>query len=293
MPIAVTGASGQLGGELCRQLGREAVGLDLPDFDLTRHARVRQTLLDLRASAVINAGAYTQVDRAEQDRERCWAVNAEAVGCLAQACCELACPLVQVSTDYVFGRDTSRTVAYREDDVPAPLSVYGESKLAGERQAAAWRRHLIVRTCGLYGLPGPLTSGSSFVDTILRLGRQPQADKHLRVVGDQRCTPSYVPHVARAILFLLRGGAQGTFHVVSSGATTWYDFALEILRQAHIEATVERITSAEYGSLAARPGFSLLDTSKYHALDGPAMPAWQDALAEYLAERGVVSDEHS
>lgn len=282
MRLAITGAGGQLGGELCRMLGGEAIALDVPEFDLTDAAAVRRLLLAARPAAVINTAAYTLVDRAEQDRERCWKINSEGVGCLAEACRELDCPLVQISTDYVFGRDRTRTAPYRETDEPGPEGVYAESKLGGERQAAAWRKHMILRTCGLYGRPGPKTAGGNFVETMLRLGKE---RGHLRVVDDQHCTPSYVPHVARAAIYLAQAGAYGIFHVVNSGATTWHDFAQEIFRQAGLNVTLERITTAEYGAAAPRPGYSVLETSKYRALGGPAMPAWQEALAEYLASR--------
>jgi dTDP-4-dehydrorhamnose reductase len=280
MKIAVTGSGGQLGSELCRRLGEAAVPLDVPEFDLTDRDRVRWVLLETRPSAVINTAAYTQVDRAEQEAERCWMINSEGVGHLAQTCRELDCPLVQVSTDYVFGLDQVRFTPYREDDEPGPQGVYAASKLDGERQAAAWGRHLIVRTCGLYGKPGPKTPGGNFVDSMLKIGRQ---RGHVRVVDDQHCTPSYVPHVATAVLFLLQADARGTYHVVNTGATTWHGFAAEIFHLAGMSVTLDRITTAEYGAPAPRPGYSLLDTGKYHALGGPAMPSWQEALAEYLA----------
>lgn len=279
MQIAVTGAGGQLGGELCRRLGPSAIALDLPDFDLTNRALVREQLYRLKPAAVINTAAYTQVDKAEQDRERCMAINAVAVGYLADACTELDCPLVQISTDYVFGRDAGRQAPYAEDDDPGPLSVYGESKLAGEHQAARCPRHIIVRTCGLYGQRGPATAASNFVDTMLRLGRERPV---VRVVDDQRCTPSYVPHVAAAILLLLERSAQGTYHVVNSGETTWHDFAAEIFRQGGVAVPLERITTAQYGALAVRPAYSVLSTARYAAVEGRALPAWQAALAEYL-----------
>jgi dTDP-4-dehydrorhamnose reductase len=286
MKIAITGSGGQLGSELCRRLGEAALPLDVPEFDLTDRERVRSILVAQRPTAVINTAAYTQVDRAEQDAERCWKINSEGVGYLAKACGELDCPLVQISTDYVFGIDTTRSTPYREQDEPGPQGVYAQSKLGGERQAAPWARHLIVRTCGLYGQPGPKTPGGNFVNTMLRLGRE---RNHLRVVDDQHCAPSYVPHVADAILFLLKTEARGTFHVVNTGATTWHGFAAEIFRLAVMPVTLERITTAQYGAPAPRPGYSLLDTSKYHALAGPPMPIWQEALAEYLGTLGIVS----
>jgi dTDP-4-dehydrorhamnose reductase len=277
--IAVTGSGGQLGSELCRRLGERALPLDWPEFDLTNPEKVRETLHGLRPSAVINTAAYTQVDRAEEDPQRCWAVNADGVGCLAEVCERLQVPLVQISTDYVFGRDTTRTTPFREDDPTGPQGVYASSKLGGEQKAAVWRQHTIVRSCGLYGKPGLNTAASNFVDTMLRLGRQGKA---LRVVADQHCTPTYVPHLATAVLFLLEGRHFGTYHVVNGGETTWHDFACETFRLAGLSPSIERITTAQYGAKAPRPLYSLLDTSKYRALGGPTMPPWQVALKDYL-----------
>jgi dTDP-4-dehydrorhamnose reductase len=237
---------------------------------------------------------------------------------LVEACRPLGCALVQLSTDYVFGEQSGPPRPYREEDVPSPRGVYATAKLEGERAAAEYPRRLVVRTCGLYARPTRGLAGN-FVGTILRLAR---SRTPLRVVGDQHCTPSYVPHVARAILFLL--GADGSpaagpvpspvsvgepegdspifaasmpqksgqspaapwgiYHVTNSGATTWYEFACEIVRQAGIEARVEPITSAEYGAAAPRPRYSVLDTTAYHRLGGPPMPDWKSALAEYFAE---------
>ncbi len=282
MTIAVTGSEGQLGSELCRQLGGEAVGLDLPRFDLIDRDRVVRTLTEIAPRAVINTAAFTQVDRAEEEAEQCRAVNARGVAHLVEACRRLDCLLVEISTDYVFGGDPGRRVPYRETDEPQPQGVYARTKLEGERQAAEWEKHFVVRTCGLYGLPGPRSAGN-FVETMLGLaGRR----NRLRVVHDQRCTPSYVAHVARAIRFLLGTRAYGTYHVTNGGETTWYDFAAEILRCSGLEVELEPITTSEYGAKAPRPAYSVLDTSKYHALPGrPAMPPWQSALAEYLAAR--------
>lgn len=282
MTIAITGSQGQLGSELCRQLGEQAVGLDLPEFDLTNAELVFQRLSDLRPNAVINTAAYTLVDRAEIETERCRAINVDAVRRLADACRTLDCPLVQISTDYVFGAESARSVPYRETDEPGSQGMYARTKLEAEHQAARWEKHLIVRTCGLYGQLGSRSPGN-FVETMLRLGA---AGKRLRVVDDQRCTPTYVPHLARAIRFLLDAGVRGLFHVVNSGETDWYSFAAEVFRLSDMQVEMERITTAQYGAPAPRPLYSVLDCGKYHRLDGrPAMPPWQAALAEYLGRR--------
>jgi dTDP-4-dehydrorhamnose reductase len=207
------------------------------------------------------------------------AVNAEAVACVAEACRETDARLVYISTDYVFGGDVHRTIAYRETDAPAPQGVYARSKLAGEAQAARCPRHLVVRTCGLYG---PTPKRNNFVEAILRAAA---ADRPLRVVNDQRCSPTNVADLARAIEFLVEMSAGGIFHVVNSGETTWYDFAVSILRWSGIERGVEAITSAALGALAPRPCYSVLNTAKYHALGGPIMPPIEDALERYLRAR--------
>ena len=285
MKIAVTGAYGQLGGELCRQLGGDAIPLEIDTLDLTDGPAVMERLLRLKPDAVVNCAAYTQVDQAQNEPEACRAVNATAVEHLARACGNLACPLVQISTDYVFSGTADRTRPYCEDDPPAPQGVYAQTKREGELAAARWAKHLIVRTCGLYARPSDQRA-NHFVKTMLRLG---SSRSELKVVADQHCTPSYVPHVARAVLFLVDAACSpsapwGIYHVTNRGATTWHDFAAEIFRQAGIEIALHPITTAEYGAAAPRPAYSVLDTTAYHNLGGPPMPDWKAALAEYLAE---------
>lgn len=284
MRIVVTGAKGQLGDELCRQLDADAYPLDIDELDLTHAEPVRRRLLALRPTAIINCAAYTQVDKAESDAETCRAINATAVEHLALVCQQLDCPLVQISTDYVFGRMPEPYRPWHEDDAPCPQGVYAATKLAGEQAARQWTKHLVIRTCGLYARPSA-TGASNFVRTILRLS---DTQVELRVVDDQRCTPTYVPHLSRAILFLLgykgRPAPWGVYHVTNQGETTWYEFAREILRLAGRQATVHPISTAQYGAAAPRPAYSALDTTKYHRLGGFAMPHWKTALEEYFVE---------
>jgi dTDP-4-dehydrorhamnose reductase len=288
-PIAVTGAQGQLGSELCRQLGAAAAPLDLPTFDLADSTLVRRVLTELRARAIINCAAYTAVDQAERESETCYTINAEAVGVLASTAETLGCPLVQISTDYVFDGVTGRDVPLREDETPtAARGVYAQSKLRGEQLARRWPRHFVVRTCGLYGFG---ERGGNFVETMLRLGNE---RARLRVVNDQHCTPTYAAHLASAVLYLLRAEAPfGTYHVVNAGSTTWYDFACEIFRQASVDVEVLPVSTDEYQAAAPRPCYSVLDTGKYNALGGPRLPPWPEALAQYLARRANVSSSRS
>jgi len=284
MKIAVTGAYGQLGGELCRELGSDAIPLDIDTLDLTDGPAAVDRMLRLKPAAIINCAAYTQVDKAESEPEKCRAVNATAVEHLARACGRLDCPLLQISTDYVFGAECPAPRAWREDDPPAPQGVYAATKLEGERAAARHPKHLIIRTCGLYARPSD-DRAANFVRTMLRLG---STRPELRIVADQHCTPTYAPHLVRAILFLLGASAVpwGTYHVTNAGQTTWCDFAAEIFRRANMPVAVRPITTAEYGARAARPSYSVLDTTAYHQLGGPPMPDWKAALAEYFAELG-------
>jgi dTDP-4-dehydrorhamnose reductase len=281
MRIVVTGAGGLLGSELCRQLGDDAVPLRRADLDITDADEVTHVLSDIRPHAVLNAAAYTLVDRAESEPDVCRAVNVAGVRHLAEACRLFGCPLVQISTDYVFGGEAPRREPYRETDEPAPRGVYACSKLDGEHAAAEYRQYLIVRTCGLFGRAAEGTGRSHFVDYVLHAAA---TGKSLRVVADQRCSPSYAPHVARAVLHLLATRRRGIYHVVNSGATTWFEFARQIVRQAELRATIEPTTTTAYGAAAPRPVDSALCTHKYHQLGGPSLPTWQEALLDYLCE---------
>jgi len=284
MTIAVTGAYGQLGGELCRRLGPAAIPLDIDTLDLTDGPATVERMAALKPEAIINCAAYTLVDKAESEPEKCRAVNAAAVEPLARACGRLDCPLVQISTDYVFGGVPSAPRPWREDDPCQPQGVYARTKLEGEQAAAKLPKHLIVRTCGLYARPSD-PRAANFVKTMLRLGA---ARHELRIVDDQRCTPTFVPHLARAILFLLGTGGKpapwGAYHATNTGEATWREFATEIFRQAGMQVDIRPITTAEYGAPAARPSYSVLDTSAYHRLGGPEMPDWRAALGEFFVE---------
>ncbi|MCC6125653.1 MAG: dTDP-4-dehydrorhamnose reductase [Pirellulales bacterium] len=287
--IAVTGAKGQLGGELCRMLGERALPLDIDVLDLTDRQATIDALLDADPELVINCAAYTQVDKAESEPELARAVNVGAVENLAEACRRLDCPLVQIGTDYVFGEggkgkaEGGSILPWTEEDEPSPRGVYAMTKWEGERAAMKWEKHIIVRTCGLYARPCD-ANAKNFVKTILRLA---ETKAELRVVNDQRCTPSYVPHVARATLFLAEkssNGVNGIYHATNRGFTTWHGFASEILRLANKTIPILPITTAEFAAAAPRPVYSVLDTSKYDSLGGPEMPHWKIGLQEYFEE---------
>lgn len=271
----VVGAGGRLGSELRRLLPR-ATCLRTGKVDLCCPEVVWRALREARARVVVNAAAWTHVDEAERAPLLARRANAAIAGTLAEACAALGAQLVQVSTDYVFGGDWMRRTPYEEEAPPAPVNVYGQTKLEGERLASAAPQHLIVRTSGLYGV-GVCRPG--FVETILRLAAE---QPRLRVVADQWCSPSFTPHVARAIVQLVDSGATGTYHVVNPGGASWYDLACTALRLAGVRAEVVPITLAEYGHAAPRPRFTVLDTKRFEQQVGAALPPWQAALAECL-----------
>lgn len=280
--IAVVGAAGQLGRALVRRLGNRAIPVTRTALDITAGDAVHAAIAHLQPDVVINCAAWTAVDAAEQDPQGCLAVNATAVGHLAKACADRGVRFVQISTDYVFGADRARTTPYRESDVPGPLNAYGVSKLAGEEAARACSDHVVIRTCGLYAASpdGPIR-GRNFLDTMRVLAT---TKPEVRVVADQICTPSYVPHVAEGILRLLATGAIGTFQVVNEGQTSWYDLACELFQRAGIATRVIPIESSAYPSPVERPRYSVLDTSAFAATTRFRLPSWQAGVVDYLGE---------
>jgi dTDP-4-dehydrorhamnose reductase len=305
MSIAILGAEGQLGSEFVRQLreqGKRYHSYPRAHADLCNRTQLREALSAFHdLDTVINCAAYTKVDLAEQERDLCRAVNVDGVHNVADYCDEHGLLLVQISTDYVFGQAVAEPKPWRESDPVQTQSVYAQSKLEGEHVAAKSARHLIVRTCGLYGrLPKPVPGKhhpGNFVETIIRLGRERPL---LRVVNDQRCTPSYIGDIVEGILmmvdheerhddFLSFSTPTHLVHLVNRGDTTWYEFAKEIFRLSKIETPIEPITTADFAARAPRPSYSVLDCSFFDrfgkAIGMPKRRTWQEALAEYLRNR--------
>ena len=279
MTIAVIGSHGQLGTDLMRVLGAEAIGLTHADIEITDPSSIDVSLDKNSPDIVINTAAYNLVDKAEEEPEASFAVNAFAPMHLARACASREITLVHVSTDYVFGQDSDRTTPYTENDLPCPVGVYGTSKLTGEHLVtASCPQSFVVRTCGLYGNPTSLGKGN-FVRTMLRLG---QDRDELTVVDDQRCTPTSTADLATAIAALIQTDAYGLYHCTNSGDTTWCEFAQAIFEIAGLDVIVKPITSAEFGAPARRPPYSVLNCDRLTSVTGVAMPHWRDALAAYL-----------
>ena len=301
MKVFVTGVAGQLGHDVMNELakrGHEGIGTDLAaeysgvqdgsavtkmpyvPLDITNAEAVAETLEELRPDAVIHCAAWTDVDGAElpENREQVFAVNRDSTQNVAEASRDHGCKLLYVTTDYVF--DGTYPAPYPADyDRFAPLNVYGQSKLDGERAVCGTlAQHFVVRTSWLYG-----AGGKNFVRTMLQLSRTHDT---LRVVCDQVGTPTYVPDLARLLADMVETDRYGRYNAVNSGGyVSWYDFACEIFRQAGRATKVQPVTTAEYGvSKAARPFNSRLDKSKLAANGFTPLPDWKDALARYLKE---------
>jgi len=284
MKVLVTGAFGQLGSEVVscfRGLGHAVVAPVKRDLNLLRHDQITQTVATHRPDWVINCAAYTQVDKAESEAATAFRVNRDGAEYLAQAVARYGGRLLHVSTDYVF--DGLQERPYRETDTTAPKSVYGRSKLAGEQAVlAALPGAVVLRTAWVYGV-----RGRNFVKTMLRLATTGQT---LRVVDDQKGTPTAAADIAQAIAALTKCDTGGVFHFTAAGETTWYGFAVAILEEAQrigfrirTQAVVP-ISTAEYPVAAARPACSVLDTAKIQpCLDKP-VPAWRDSLRTMLGE---------
>lgn len=286
MKYAILGAGGQLGQAFLRTLGDRAVGFVRAQADLARPQSLRPALESARPDVVINCAAYNHVDQAESDPAGAFAVNAWGVRDLAALCQSLDCVLVHYSTNYVFGLDRTRRSPYLESDLPAPNSVYGASKLAGEALARSYcDKHFIIRTAALYGVAGPGTR-RSFVELMLHLARQKQK---IRVVSDQVVAPTRTEDLAAATLALLETKAYGLYHLTSTGECTWHDYAGAIFKLAGVDATLTGVTSAEYGAAAPRPSYSVLANAAYDRLGLPAMRDWRSALKDYLSSSTPVS----
>jgi len=273
--VLVSGASGQLARAIRETwVDHELLLPEEAHFDLGNREAIRGVIAAARPQVLINAGAFTQVDRCETEATLAQRINGEAVGWLAEACDEARCLLVQISTDYVFDGQGIRP--YREDDPTHPQSVYGRTKLEGERQAARCARYLIARTSWLYD-----AWGKNFYLTMLNAAAQGRA---LRVVDDQRGTPTTCRALARQLRVATDEGWQGLVHATCQGETTWHGFAQAIFQAQGIAADLSPCTTADYPTPAQRPAYSVLDGTHRAALGTDLMPTWEEALREIVAQ---------
>ena len=287
MKILVTGSNGQLGWELCRQ-GRERgfdiIALDLPEFDITDQIAVKRLMSLSVPDMVVNASAYTAVDKAESEQDAAFSVNRDGPYYLAEACFKKGTPLIHVSTDYVF--DGCKIGPYLETDQASPIGVYGKSKAEGEEKIRCnLKEHIIIRTSWLYGM-----HGNNFVKTMLKLGRERD---EIRVVVDQTGCPTFAGDLAEAILDIAlkindgRKISWGTYHYCGGGSTTWYGFASKIfeIAKGYESFKIKKmipIKTSEYPTAATRPLNSVMDCSLFTKEFYISQPPWEESLASML-----------
>ncbi len=272
----MTGAGGMLARSTVRALeaaGHDVLALRREDADVTRYDALIHPIRTFRPDWVFHLGAFTKVDECESRADHAYLVNGIGSRNVALAAAECAAAVLTISTDYVFGGDGTRP--YREYDPPAPRSVYGASKWAGEQCVREVNpKHLIVRTAWLFGRGGP-----NFVDTILAKARAGEA---LKVVDDQRGAPTSTHDLARGLIDLVRAAQYGTYHCTSRGDCTWYDLAAHALARAGLSTPLERTDSKSFVRPAPRPAYSVLDCHWFDHVTGRPMPAWQDAVDRHV-----------
>ncbi len=279
--ILITGADGQLGNEI-RVLSKYFTDFnflftDYKELDITSLEQVEHYFGENRISYIINCAAYTAVDKAENEQENAAKINTQAVGILGKMSEKYDCPILHISTDYVFeGKDAS--AALSETSMVNPLSVYGKTKLAGEKQLQGVKKYIILRTSWLYS-----SFGNNFVKTMIRLGNEKEK---LNVIFDQIGTPTYATDLAETMLVILKNSIEdfdisksGIYHYSNEGVASWYDFTVEIKRQTGFKAAVFPIETCEYPTPAKRPQFTVMNKQKIKEVFNISIPHWTTSLA--------------
>jgi dTDP-4-dehydrorhamnose reductase len=281
--ILVIGAKGQLGNEfqnLAKKYSFQFFFYDVAEMDITNKELVEKGIAALKPDYLINCAAYTAVDKAEVDKELAFAINANAVKYLAQACTDNDVKFIHISTDYVFSGEGKEP--YREDDSLSPINVYGASKLKGEQEAVAGNKDVvIIRTAWVYSI-----YGNNFVKTMLRLMK---SKPEISVVADQVGSPTYAHDLAEAIMQIIISGkwAPGVYHFTNNGVISWFDFASEIKNQSMLSCKVNPITTEQYPTPAKRPKYSVLDKTKIQQTFGIKLKDWRESLRECLSKMPV------
>ncbi len=286
MKVAVIGSTGQLGQDLMRVFGEEAVGFAHEDLDVADEESVAAAMRSIEPEWVLNTAAYHRVDDCEINPTPTFAVNASGALNMARAAADVGSGVVFFSTDYVFGgQDRERSHPYEEGDRPDPLSVYGVSKVAGEQLVMqANPRHLVVRSAGLYGT-ATSRKGWTFPELMLNKARTEGA---LRVVTDQVLSPTFTADLARKTKELIEQDAVGLFHLTNAGECSWFEFAQGALELAGVDAKMEQISTEQMNQRARRPPYSALDTTRLETVGLSPMRPWKEALSDYLRAKGMV-----
>ena len=276
MKVLVTGVKGQLGYDVVKDLekrGHQPIGVDRDEMDLMDNEAIRTFIMDLKPEAIIHCAAYTAVDKAEEEVETCYQINAEAVKVISECAKELDVKLIYISTDYVF--DGTKEGEYVETDLPNPINVYGASKLKGEQYVQTLlEKYYIVRISWVFGV-----NGNNFIKTMRRLGSERD---ELNIIDDQVGSPTYTADLAPLLVDMMETDKYGIYHATNEETCSWYEFANEIFKQSGIEVKTNPITTDQYPTAAKRPMNSRMSKAKLKANGFNLLPTWQEALAHYL-----------
>ena len=276
MKILVTGVKGQLGYDVVKVLesrGHQPVGVDREEIDLMNNNMIQNFITNLKPEAIIHCAAYTAVDRAEDEVEICYQINAEAVKVMAECAKTLDIPMIYISTDYVF--DGTKASEYVETDIPNPINVYGASKLKGEQYVQQLlEKFYIVRISWVFGI-----NGNNFIKTMQRLGNE---QDQLNIIHDQVGSPTYTAHLAPLLVDMIETDQYGIYHATNEGYCSWYEFAAEIFKQSQLDVTLHPITTDQYKTKAKRPLNSKMSKQKLSDYGFHRLPTWQEALKNYL-----------
>lgn len=276
MKVLVTGVKGQLGYDVVKDLekrGHQPIGVDRDEMDLMDNEAIRTFIMNLKPEAIIHCAAYTAVDKAEEEVETCYQINAEAVKVISECAKELDVKLIYISTDYVF--DGTKEGEYVETDLPNPINVYGASKLKGEQCVQTLlEKYYIVRISWVFGV-----NGNNFIKTMRRLGSERD---ELNIINDQVGSPTYTADLAPLLVDMMETDKYGIYHATNEETCSWYEFANEIFKQSGIEVKTNPITTDQYPTAAKRPMNSRMSKAKLKANGFNLLPTWQEALAHYL-----------
>jgi dTDP-4-dehydrorhamnose reductase len=281
--ILVTGASGQLGNELKKVsdnfYGYDFIFTDIDTLDITDQAVTKEFIKRTGPNWIVNCAAYNSVDKADSEYEKALLINSKAVKNISESIAGTDCRFIHISTDYVY--DGRSNVPYSENILPNPVSAYGKSKHEGEKAALLHSHSMVIRTAWLYS-----SFGSNFVKTIIRHAKEKES---LKVVFDQTGTPTYAADLAEAIMKIISGVIRnhfafsaGIYNYSNEGVCSWYDFAVEIVREAELNCKIIPILSADYNSAAPRPSFSVLDKSKIKETYELEIPHWRVSLKKCI-----------
>ena len=278
--ILVTGSTGQLGSDVVKELlkrGYSTLSPNRSEFNLCSEDSIRNYILNSNCEAIVHCAAYTQVDKAEDEKDLCIKINATATKHIAKCAKILDIPMIYISTDYVF--DGTKDGKYTENDETNPINIYGESKLAGEKYVQEiLDKYYIVRTSWVFNI-----NGKNFIETMLRLSK---ANNQLSIVNDQIGSPTYTKDLSRLLVDMLETSKYGLYHATNEGYCSWYEFADTIFKLANINIDIKAINSNEYASRAKRPMNSKLSKDKLIEYGFKPLPHWEDALKDYLIRRG-------